>query len=176
MLELNQTNKWYEKYDTVYLECPIDGTPTPTKTWLFNSNLITNFTQHSQYLIDSDGSLRIVDFDANQRGLYSCNASNEFGFETFSYKLELACMYLITSHNPIYIPLSLMLTSQKRSNVYHRTSASYYKVTKTWNSESEVWIPRRKARTRGELAFQRPTTQHSEQRQVFGWIEQLTNT
>lgn len=131
MLELNQTNKWYEKYDTVYLECPIDGTPTPTKTWLFNSNLITNFTQHSQYLIDSDGSLRIVDFDANQRGLYSCNASNEFGFETFSYKLELACMYLITSHNPIYIPLSLMLTSQKRSNVYHRTSASYYKVTKT---------------------------------------------
>jgi hypothetical protein len=33
MLELNQTNKWYEKFDTAYLDCPIDGSPNPTKTW-----------------------------------------------------------------------------------------------------------------------------------------------
>lgn len=97
MIELNQTNKWYEKSDTVYLECPIEGHPSPVKTWLFNSVVIDNRTSSassssSKYVIDSaDGSLRIDDFDVSQQGLYSCNGSNEFGMEVFSYKLELAC-------------------------------------------------------------------------------------
>lgn len=92
MVELNQTNKWYEKSDTVYLDCPIEGTPAPVKTWLFNSQAIQNQTYPwLKYFIDSDGSLRIDEFDTAQQGTYSCNGSNEFGMETFNYRLELAC-------------------------------------------------------------------------------------
>lgn len=83
--------QWFEKFEKVILECPINGQPAPKKSWYFNSNLI-DATLSLVYHLNSDNSTLIIKkLEESLQGLYTCNASNEFGSEVYKHKVELAC-------------------------------------------------------------------------------------
>ncbi|CAF0864587.1 unnamed protein product [Brachionus calyciflorus] len=83
----NQISKWFYKFDSVILECPLVGYPEPTITWLQDSNELNS--QLRQFKIDGN-SLTIFQLDDLQQGVYSCNATNDFGSNKIDFSIGIA--------------------------------------------------------------------------------------
>lgn len=86
---INNNTKWYDKYDRVHLPCPFEGSPEPTKVWLFNSKpLVAN----DVYQIDANNgsALKINELTEVYEGVYTCNASNKLTTTVTNYNVQIA--------------------------------------------------------------------------------------
>ena len=89
-MELNNTLKWQNKFETVILDCHIYGVPHPVKSWYFNLTLLKP-GQNLEYQFDNrTGSIKISEIDESMAGLYICKGVSEFGSTTFAHRIELA--------------------------------------------------------------------------------------
>lgn len=69
--------------DSVTFECFGTGDPPPTITWIFNNTKLNNSEKYtiSTIAAGSDfGSLTIFDLTYFDRGVYTCNVTNDIGF------------------------------------------------------------------------------------------------
>lgn len=62
------------------LKCPVEGTPLPTTTWLFNG-LPVEISDTLQ-IDDVTGTLKIIEMTPNDEGVYTCVATNIAGETT----------------------------------------------------------------------------------------------
>ena len=86
--ELNNTHRLHNKYETVILDCPVQGLPQPNnKTWYHN---FTQINAHEYHVDNQTGALKINDLDENLTGMYVCKSSNEFGATSFAQFIEIA--------------------------------------------------------------------------------------
>ncbi|CAF1615709.1 unnamed protein product, partial [Didymodactylos carnosus] len=69
----------------VTLECETFGAPTPKVYWYKRDQVITG----GRYAILEDGSLLIREASASDSGIYTCNATNKYGFDSSSGTLNV---------------------------------------------------------------------------------------
>jgi hypothetical protein len=97
-VDLFNKTKWYDSYDPVSLECPIDGDPKPKTQWNFNEKPIqlndTNYT----LIEDKSIILKIESLQEELQGSYECNSTNEYGSQTFRYQIKIASNSFIFKH------------------------------------------------------------------------------
>jgi hypothetical protein len=89
-IELNNTIKWFNKYESARIDCPIEGSPTPNKTWLFNSSYLKEDDFFKFQIEPYNSTLKLFELDEISQGIYVCNASNEFGSVNLRYKVQIA--------------------------------------------------------------------------------------
>ncbi len=89
-IELNNTIKWVNKYESAKLDCPIEGSPSPNKTWFFNSSNLKEDDLFKYQIEPYNSTLKLFELDDNSQGIYVCNASNEFGSVNLRYKIQIA--------------------------------------------------------------------------------------
>jgi hypothetical protein len=80
--------------DNVTFTCVVDGKPSPTIQWLKNSAKL-NMTGHSRLNVSSNGTvLSITGVDREDKGSYSCNATNKVdSVVSSSAQLIVNCKY-----------------------------------------------------------------------------------
>lgn len=71
---------------TVILECRASGSPKPNISWAKND---LPLHQDPRFQIDVNGSLRVVNLQLNDRGIYRCSASNSAGAVSEFARLEV---------------------------------------------------------------------------------------
>ena len=72
----------YQPGDTLRLDCPAEGTPTPTIEWRSytqNNVSVSQVVDVALLRSFSNGSLEIQNLTSEEEGVYSCTASNSVG-------------------------------------------------------------------------------------------------
>ena len=95
-IEQNNTIKWFNKYESAKIECPIEGSPAPNKTWLFNSSTLKEDDVFKYQIEPYNSTLKLFELDDISQGIYVCNASNEFGSVNLRYKIQIASKFYIS--------------------------------------------------------------------------------
>ena len=71
--------------DSVTFECFGTGDPVPTITWTFNNTVLNNSDKYTINTISDGpdfGSLTIVDLTYFDRGVYTCNVTNQISYSS----------------------------------------------------------------------------------------------
>ena len=98
VLKVNNSVRWLEKFESVQLECPLNGFPSPSISWHYNSNVIDSITSAHHIISNEDdmnnpsviiSTLKVINFEEFLQGVYYCNATNIFGSQVYQYRLEL---------------------------------------------------------------------------------------
>ncbi len=100
----NNSQVWSSGEKAVGLECLLGGLPEVDKTWYLNDQLVGE--RNKGLRVDSDGRLTIERLDSSLEGVYTCNASNEFGYEILRYEARLAGRWSLVVLNPDLVKMS----------------------------------------------------------------------
>ena len=76
----------------VILRCPATGTPPPLITWYKDGSLITG--DFAGVIILEDGSLQIINTDADDTASYKCVAENVAGKDEHEVDLKVYGQYI----------------------------------------------------------------------------------
>ena len=91
IIKQNNSIKLHYKHSTALLDCPLMGDEPIQRIWSLNLTQINpNLMDNSIQLNSDNSTIKVIELDENLEGLYSCNASNEFGHSILNYKIELA--------------------------------------------------------------------------------------
>ena len=74
---------------TVYLNCPVTGSPQPSITWLKNSIPMLDFPYKDLRVLNRDQRLEISNAQVEDAGKYTCRASNVAGSDKQHFELEV---------------------------------------------------------------------------------------
>lgn len=82
----------------VVIRCPASGTPPPLITWFKNGLLITGDQDGVEIL--EDGSLEILDAEAEDSSVYTCTAENQAGEVEHDFEVKVIGKNILTLSLP----------------------------------------------------------------------------
>ena len=113
LLKQNNTIRWHEKQDFIMLECPIQNVfPKPVIKWEYNSDII-DIEKYSDFNILKNKTLIIRKFDSTLNGIYTCHSTNEYGTESFKYRLYVAGIIIFS-----FICFYLKILEHDNNNIF----------------------------------------------------------
>lgn len=74
---------------TLYLNCPVTGSPQPSITWLKDSIPVLNLPYKDLLVLNRDQRLEISNAQVEDAGKYTCRASNVAGSDKQHFELEV---------------------------------------------------------------------------------------
>ena len=83
------------------IECLIEGEPSPTLTWYFNGAALSSGEGYSISTSGMSFSLRIMDLEVRDEGVYTCTAVNFLGNDSASASLNVLSKLFKWSLGPV---------------------------------------------------------------------------
>ncbi|XP_076329847.1 contactin-4-like isoform X1 [Tachypleus tridentatus] len=80
----------YHQGSSAILRCDAIGNPKPTYNWKNKFGTIINSNFSSKFSVDEWGSLYVYNITLEDAGLYTCEASNEVGYSSKSFRLNVS--------------------------------------------------------------------------------------
>ena len=78
---------------SIYLNCMVDGIPTPEVQWFRGDELLTYQISPNHRVYDNNRQLQIHNAQLVDSGGYTCKAGNVAGNSSKDYTLTVLCMY-----------------------------------------------------------------------------------
>lgn len=80
---------------SIRLECSIDGIPEPEVIWSKDGKVIEDFERYQFFYEGEEGfALEIINFDKEDCGVYTLEASNIAGSVSHSAEIYVTCMFM----------------------------------------------------------------------------------
>lgn len=76
--------------NNVKLLCDASGNPPPTVVWYKDGKRLTHVLQDPDPILPHQFTLTLPSVIPDDKGVYTCNVSNAFGYISKTYKVEVA--------------------------------------------------------------------------------------